>query len=65
MIIFLNVFFFFFLKPHLQHMEVLGLGVKSQLQLHAYTTATATMDLSSTCDLRYSLRQHQMLNPLG
>ena len=33
------VFFFFFLQPHLQHMEVPGPGVKSELQLLAGTTA--------------------------
>ena len=32
--------------PHLQHMEVPGLGVKSQLRLLAYATATATWDPS-------------------
>ena len=32
----------FFLGPHLQHMEVPRLGVKLELQLPAYTTATAT-----------------------
>ena len=33
---------FFFLGPHLWHMEVPRLGVKSELQLPAYATATAT-----------------------
>ena len=33
-------FVFFFLGPHLQHMEVPRLGVKSELQLPAYTTAS-------------------------
>ena len=28
-------------RPHLQHMEVPGLGVKSKLQVLAYATATA------------------------
>ena len=41
------------------------LGVKSELQLLAYTTATATQDPSSMCDLYHSARQHQiLLNPL-
>ena len=35
-------FFFCFLGLHPQHMEVARLGVKSELQLPAYTTATAT-----------------------
>ena len=46
-------------------MEVPRLGVKSELQLPAYTTATATWDLSNICDLHHSSQQHQMLNPLS
>ena len=42
--------------PHMQHMEVPRLGVKSELQLLAYTTATATLDPSRICDLCWSLR---------
>ena len=44
-------------------MEVPGLGVESELQLPAYTTATAMQDLSCVCDLCHSLEQHQILNP--
>ena len=40
--------FFFFLGPHLQHTEVSRLGVQSELQLLAYTTATAMLDMSAT-----------------
>lgn len=54
---------FFFLQPHLRHMEVAGPGVKSELQLPASTTATATLDVSQACDLCHSLWQHQILNP--
>ena len=32
-------------------MEVPRLGVESELQLPAYTTVTATCDLSGICDL--------------
>ena len=39
-------FSFCFLGPHLQCMEVPRLGVELELQLLAYTTATATWDLS-------------------
>ena len=45
----------FFIWPHLQHMEVPGLRVKSELQLPAYATATATPDPSHICDLYCSL----------
>mgnify|MGYP007071229935 CR=1 FL=1 len=45
-------------------MEVPRLGVASELQLQAYTTATATPDLSCICDLCHSLWQHQILYPL-
>ena len=46
-------FFFFFLGPYQQHMEVPRLGVKSELQLPAYATATAMPDLSRICDLHH------------
>ena len=49
--------FFSFLGPHLQHMEVPRLEAESELQLAAYTTAMATLDLSRIFDLCYSLRQ--------
>ena len=39
-------FFFFFLELNLQHMEVSGLGVESELQLPAYSTAIAAWDPS-------------------
>ena len=52
-------FFFFFLGPHLQHMEVPMLGVKLQLQLPAYTRATPMPDLSCIHDLHHSSWQHQ------
>ena len=38
--------FFFFLGSHLLHVDVPGLGIESELQLLAYTTATAMPDLS-------------------
>ena len=44
-------------------MEVPRLGVKSELHLLAYTTATATQDLSSICDLHHSSQQRWILNP--
>ena len=44
-------------------MEGPRLGVKSELQLLAYTTATP--DLSCVCDLHHSPWQCQILNPLS
>ena len=46
-------------------MEVPRLGVKSELQLPAYATATAMPDLSSICNLHHSLWQRRILNPLN
>ena len=46
-------------------MEVRRLGVKSELQLTAYTTATATPDPSLIYDLHRSSQQCQILNPLS
>ena len=57
------VFGFCFLGSHLQHMEVPKLGVKSQLQLPAYTTATAMPDLSLVLDLHHCSQQRRILNP--
>ena len=61
----LFVCFFCFLGLHPQHMEIPRLGVESELQLPAYTTATATQDLSRVCDLHHSSGQRQILNPLN
>ena len=58
-------FFFCFLGPHPWHVEVPRLGVSSELQLPAYTTATATPDLSRICDLHHSSQQRLVLNPLS
>ena len=46
-------------------MEVPRLGTELELQLPAYTTATAMQDLSRVCDLYHSSQQHQILNPLS
>ena len=46
-------------------MEVPRLGVKPELQLSAYTTATAMPDLTCVCDLHHSSQQRQILNPLS
>ena len=44
-------------------MEVPRVGVKTELQLPAYTTATATPD--HICKLPFSSGQCQILNPLS
>ena len=46
-------------------MEVLRLGVESELQLPAYVMATAMPDLSCLCNLHHSSRQLQILNQLS
>ena len=60
-------FFFFFLGPnpwHMWHMEFPRLGVKCELYLPAYTTATATQDPRCICDPHHSSGQCWILNPL-
>ena len=61
-----TIFFFsFFLWLYLQHMEAPRLGVKSELQLPAYPTATAMPHPNCICNLHRNLRQWQILNPLS
>ena len=55
---------FFLLKAAMRHVEVPRLGVESELQLLAYTTARATQDPTCICDLYHSSQQCQILNPL-
>ena len=55
---------FFFLGPHLQHMEVPRLGVTLELQQLACATATGTPDPRHVCDLHRSSWQCRILNPL-
>ena len=62
---FSSFFFFSFFWPHLWHMEIPRLEIKSELQLPTYATATATGDLRCICDLHHSSRQHWILNPLS
>ena len=51
------------LGPPPHHMEVLRLGVPSELQLPAFTTATATPYPSRVCDLHHNSRQRWIFNP--
>ena len=46
-------------------MEVPRLWVEMELELPAYTTATAMADPSRVCDLHHSSQQHGILNPLS
>ena len=46
-------------------MEIPRLGVESELQLPAYTTATATPDSSHVCDLHHSSQQRRILHSLN
>ena len=46
-------------------MKVPKLGVKSELQLPVYATATVTPDLSHICKLHHSSQQYQILNLLS
>ena len=56
---------FFLFMVHLWHMEVSGLGVKSELQLLGYAAATATLDPRLICDLCRELQHYQILSPLS
>ena len=58
-----NFFFLLFLfRLHPWHMEVPRLGVRLELQLPAYATATATRDSSHISDLYHSSWQHWIFN---
>ena len=45
-----------FLGPHLRHLDVPRLEVESELQLLAYTRATATRDPTCVCNLHPQLK---------
>ena len=58
-------FIFVFLGPHQRHMEVPKLRGESELQLLAYTTATAMWDPSHICNPHHSSWQCRILNSLS
>ena len=58
-------FFFVFLGPHPWHMEASRLGVQTELQLPAYTRATATWDLSRICSLCHTSLRCRIFTPLS
>ena len=60
----LFIYLFALLGPHPKHMEVPRLGVKSELQLPAYITATAMRDSSHVCNLHPSSQPRWIPNPL-
>ena len=62
-----SLFYFlsFFLELHLRHVEIPRLGVKSELQLLAYTTATATLAGSLTTERVQGLNPHPLGYQLG
>ena len=62
---YIYIYIYCFLGLYLQHMEVPRLGVKSEPQLLAYATATATPDPSHVCDLHHRSGQRQILNRLS
>ena len=65
LLIVLSCFVFSFLGPNLQHFEFPRPGVKWELQLPVYTTATATPDPCRVCDLHHSSWQRRTLSPLS
>ena len=52
-----TAFFLLLLGLHLQHMEILGLGIELELQMPAYATGTATQERSHIWDLCHCLWQ--------
>ena len=59
------IYLFWFLRAHLQHMEVPSLGVDLKLQLLVYATAIAMRDLRRICNPCHSSWQCQIPNPLS
>ena len=57
-------FFFFFLGPHLCHLEFPRLGGELELQVQTYVTTTVMQDPSHIFNLHHSLWPCQILNPL-
>ena len=64
LLLFCLVYLFFPLGLNPWHTEVPRPGIKLELQLPAYTTATAMPYLSCLCDLHHSSWQRQIAKPL-
>ena len=60
-----SAFYIVFLGLHPWQVKVPRLGVELEVQLLVYTTATATVDPSSVCDLHHSSWQPGILNLLS
>ena len=58
-------FFLVFLRPHLQHIGVPSLGVKSEPQLPAYTTTTATQIWATSATYTTAHGNIGSFNPLS
>ena len=63
--LYLLFFFLWLFQAAPWPMEVPRLGVKSELYLPVYATATAMQDPSCICDLHWSSRQCRILNPMS
>ena len=63
--IYLFIYLFLLLRAESRHMDVPRLGVESELQLPACTTATAMPDPSRTCNLHHSSQQHRITDLLS
>ena len=64
-VLFLRNFSFYSHSCGIWQFPVPGLEVQRELQLPAYSTATATQEPSRICDLHHSLWQCQILKPLS
>ena len=64
-VFFFFFFFFFFFRAKPVAYEAPRLGVFLELQLPAYTTATAMQNPSHFCNLHYSSHQQRILKPLS
>ena len=59
------LFTYLLFRPIPAAYRISRLGVESELQLPAYTTATATRDPRHVCDPHHSSRQHRIPNPVN
>ena len=57
--------YFWFLRPHVRHIEIFRLWVELELQLLAYVTAIAMHDPSCVYNLHHSSQQNWILSPLS